>query len=139
MAGDGGAVLFYRPECFQILADWLRLVGANPQKEAAELLRKGNRISPALGSYLLQSGFPAAWEKLRKNFPATALLVKAFHQWFDGLKTLKLIRFLSAGPYPPVPPETLVPELLNWAALDPAEGIDAALALLRRLQINGRP
>ena len=105
LAAESGAVLFYRPECFQILKDWLALVSENLESEGEDILLKGGRISEELGSYLTQIQFAPTWEKLKKNFHAPPLLLKAFHDWFDGLKTLKLIHHLSAGPYPRAEPE----------------------------------
>ena len=60
----------------------------------------------------------------------------AFHGWFDGLKTMKLIHHLSAGPFARGEPEDLVPGVLEWAGLEPVQGIDAQLNLLREMQIG---
>ncbi|MBP1714947.1 MAG: hypothetical protein H6Q42_3150, partial [Deltaproteobacteria bacterium] len=81
--------------------------------------------------------FAPAWEKLQNNFRAPFMLLKAFHHWFDGLKTLKLIHHLSAGPFPRAEPEFVIPEFLSWAGLEPLEGLEKQLSLLRRIQIGG--
>ena len=136
LAEESGAVLFYHPECFQILKAWLALVSENLESEGTDIFLKGERISEDLGSYLTKIKFPLTWEKLKKNFRAPALLLKGFHHWFDGLKTLKLIHHLSAGPYPRTGPEFVIPEFLRWAGWEPLKGIENQLALLRTLQID---
>ena len=136
LADKSGAVLFYRPECFQILKDWLALVSENLESEGRDLLLNGKRISEDLGSFLTKIKFPLTWEKLKKNFHSPVLLFKGFHHWFDGLKTLKLIHHLSAGPYPRTEAELVMPEFLRWAGLKPLEGMERQLMLLRRLQVG---
>ncbi len=136
LAAESAAFLFYRPECFQILKDWLSVVAENPDADGEEVLLKGRRISDELGSYLAQIEFAPVWEKLKKNFHAHPLLFKAFHDWFDGLKTLRLIHHLSAGPYPRAEPDSVIPDFLKWAGSEPLEGIEKPLSLLRRAQIG---
>ena len=129
-----GAVLFYRVECFQILADWLALAGQSPEREKKELLENTLKISSYLYDFLKENKFENVWEKLQRNFPDSRNLLKGFHDWFDGLKTMKLIHHLSAGPYPRQDPELVVRDLLRWAGLEAVEGIDSQLELLRKIQ-----
>jgi hypothetical protein len=137
LAAESGAVLFYRPECFQILKDWLALVAENLESEGEDIFLEGRRISEELGSYLTQIKFAPTWKKLTNNCHAPPLLLKAFHNWFDGLKTLKLIHHLSAGPYPRAEPDLVIPGFLKWAGLEPPEGIKNQLFLLCRIQVGG--
>ena len=136
LAKEEGVVLFYQAECFQILANWLDWVAQNISADGKAIQAKAENISVHLGNYLKDIIFVSYWEKLRKNFHSPALLLKAFHEWFDGLKTLKLIHHLSAGPFPRRNPEQAVPELLKLAGLDPLKGINEQLELLRSLQIG---
>lgn len=131
-----GAVLFYRVECFRILGDWLGLVEKGLDEEAALLQRKAGGISAPLADFLEGNKFAAVWEKLRRNFRTPEKLSKGFHEWFDGLKTMKLIHHLSAGPYPRQDPEPAVLALFQWAGLEPLEEMDAQLEMLRRIQIG---
>jgi hypothetical protein len=131
-----GAVLFYRVECFQILADWLALAGQSPAREKKELLEKALKVSSHLYDFLIENRFENVWEKLQRNFRASRNLLKGFHDWFDGLKTMKLIHHLSAGPYPREEPERIVSGLLRWAGLEAVEGLDSQLEMLRSLQIK---
>lgn len=132
-----GAVLFYRVECFQVLADWLTLAGQSLSMEGKEIQEKTLKISPHLNEFLKENRFELVWEKLQRNFPAPLNLRKGFHDWFDGLKTMKLIHSLSAACYPRQGPERVVPDLLRWAGLEPAYGLESQLELLRKIQIRG--
>ena len=134
LAGNDAAISFYRPECFRILGDWLALVTQNIELSGTGLYAASRGISPELGGYLNSTGFAAAWEKLRTNNKSAQTLLTAFHGWFDGLRTMKLIHYLSTGAYPRCGPEVAVPELLLWAGAEPAEGICAQLRLLQRIQ-----
>jgi hypothetical protein len=129
-----GAVMYYRPECFRILGAWLKLITMNPEREAGAIMADGEAISPHLAGYLEREGFKGVWEKLQSNHRGAGALCLAFHGWFDGLKSMKLIHSLSAGPYPRCEPEEAVLPLLGWAGLERASGVIEKLALLRSIQ-----
>jgi hypothetical protein len=133
---EEGAVLFYQKDCYQILGEWLTLIAQNLQSGGEEIRAWAEKISPHLGEYLDSIGFVSVWDKLRKNFPDPSNRTAAFHAWFDGLKTMKLIHHLSAGPLPRSEPENVVRGVLEWAGLEPLQGIDAQLTLLREIQIG---
>ena len=133
---DEEAVLFYQKDCFQILGEWLTLIAQNLQSGGEEIRERSERISTHLGEYLDRNEFITVWGKLRKNFRDPSNRMAGFHGWFDGLKTMKLIHYLSAGPLPRSEPENVVPGVLEWAGLEPVQGIDRQLALLREIQIG---
>jgi hypothetical protein len=134
LAGDEDAVLFYRPECFEILKRWLSLVADNPDAAGKCLRTLADEISPALGGYLDDIRFVVAWEKLRGNSTGRLGLLAAFHSWFDALRTLRLIHHLSDGSLPRENHCGLVSSLLEWAELAPVGDPDAQLAILRNVQ-----
>lgn len=136
LAGDDAAISFYRPECFRVLGDWLALVTQHVELGGTGLCAASRGISAELSGYLESTGFGSAWEKLRSNNKSAQTLLTAFHGWFDGLRTMKLIHYLSAGDYPRCGPEAAVPELLHWAGAEPAVGICAQLRLLQRIQTS---
>ena len=136
VAAEKGALLFYRRECFQVLKEWLELVAANLDFRGETLLRKAKAISTELPQFLEERQFVLTWEKLQKNFRSPSLLGRGFHQWFDGLKTLKLIHHLSAGPFPRGEAPQILPDFFDWAGLVPAEQMEDQLALLRKIQIG---
>ena len=133
---EEGAVLFYQKDCFQILAQWLNLVSQSLEQEGEYIESRALNISAHLVDYLKQIKFEGFWQKLRKNFKSSSTLIRGFHGWFDGLKTMKLIHHLSANPFPRKEPEETVAELLSWAGLESAKGMDRQLELLRKVQIG---
>jgi hypothetical protein len=137
LAGEERAVLFYRPECFAILKDWLALVAHHLDISGQDIQIQSARISPELEKFLKQSGFVDVWEKLAKNSRDPSSLLSAFHSWFDALRTLKLIHHLSDTIFLRETQEESLPQLLRWAGIEPAEDPDAQLALLRTLQASG--
>lgn len=136
-AGGEGEQLFYHPACFRLLGAWLNLVAAQPGADGCFLMMQAGEISPGLGEYLLLNRFEEIWGKLRRNNPGREALLKAFHGWFDGLKTMKLVHHLSAGPFPRCEPEVALAELFVWSGLDSVGGVERHLKILRQLQ-NGR-
>ncbi len=134
IADQKDAVLFYQKECFQILKDWLAMVEENAEIEGEELRSKAQSISVHLGDYLDRIQLTGVWKKLKKNYRDRKNFLSGFHGWFDGLKTMKLIHFLSAGPFPRKGPEEVLPKLWLWAGLKPADDLYQQLALLRGIQ-----
>lgn len=134
--GDAGAVLFYRSACFRILADWLSLVSEHAGLESAQLLARAGEISPGLPEYLDSMRCGEIWDKLRRNNPARSAFLSAFHGWFDGLKTMKLIHHLSDGAFPRCQPDVAVPELLQLCGLEAVTDLEGQLESLRRLQLG---
>jgi len=59
-------------------------------------------VSPLLLSYLEMNHFPEAWQRIRKNTGKVERLLPHFHFWFDGFKTMKLIRFLTDRGFPKI-------------------------------------
>jgi glycosyltransferase involved in cell wall biosynthesis len=135
-AGGEGEQPFYHPDCFRVLGAWLSLVAGHPEAEGLALREQAGEILPCLGDYLDRNRFEEIWGKLRRNNPTRAARLAAFHGWFDGLKTMKLIHHLSDGPYPRCGPEEALPGLFAWGGLEPLCGIQGQLEVLRILQ-NG--
>jgi hypothetical protein len=135
-ANGEGEQLFYHPACFRVLGAWLALVADRADANGCSLREQAGAISPCLGEFLELNRFGEIWEKLRRNNPGQKALLKAFHGWFDGLKTMKLIHHLSAGPFPRCEPETALEDLFAWAGLLPVSGLEGRLDALRQLQ-NG--
>ena len=60
------------------------------------ILKEAGQIHPDVEGYLRQSRFAAAWAVIRKNSRDEGQLRRQFHGWFDGLKTLKLVRMVNS-------------------------------------------
>ncbi len=135
-AGGEGEQLFYHPACFRLLGAWLKLVADRPGADGSTLRELACEISPCLDEYLELNRFGEIWNKLRRNNPGREQLLNAFHGWFDGLKTMKLIHHLSDGPYPRCEADQALAELFARRGLEPVSGVEPRLELLRRFQ-NG--
>jgi hypothetical protein len=136
LVGGEGEQLFYHPACFRLLGAWLNLVADRPDADGGTLQEQAREISSCLGDFLELNRFGEIWDKLRRNNPGQASLLKAFHGWFDGLKTMKLIHHLSNGPFPRCEPDEALAELFAWRGLEAVNGVEMRLGLLRKLQ-NG--
>ncbi len=134
LAGDDGAITFYRPECFGILGGWLDLMARSLDSSAGEIMAGARGISPHLAEYLETVRFPEVWQGLRRNHPVPERLLAGFHGWFDGLKTMKLIHHLSAREFPRCGPEQAIPGLLRMAGVAPVGDPAEQLALLREME-----
>ncbi len=132
------AVLFYQPECFDILGRWLDLAGSNTDKTGEVIHERSMEISRHLHEYLGGLRFPEVWDKLRRNSAERPGLLKAFHDWFDGLKTMKLIHHLSDGPFPRSHHEDTVTGFFRWAGLGSSACMEEQLAVLRKIQMECR-
>ena len=132
--GDENAVTFYRPECFRILKAWLQLVGQNTDLSGVEILAGAQKVSPELAGHLEGIRMAEAWEKLRANNKNCQALLTAFHGWFDGLRTMKLIHHLSACRYPRCSAGEAVPDLLQWAGAEQPLTLREQLEVLQRMQ-----
>jgi hypothetical protein len=136
LLGESSAIMFYHPDCYRILGDWLQVVAGNRCSDAVPLMAQAAAVSPQLEEYLEKSGFPCAWKRLRNNNRSSEPLLSAFHGWFDALRTMKLIHHLAATHLPRCGPEDGVPPLLERAGQERVTGVAGQLALLRRMQ-NG--
>ncbi len=139
MAGESSAVTFYDPRCFTVLGRWLGCVEQSLGLPGEALLHQAGTASPHLADHLQSIGLVATWDRLQGNHRQPAALLRAFHGWFDALKTLRLIHHLCAGPYPKVEPGEALPGLLAEAGIDPQPSVCAALAALRLHQGANSP
>jgi len=94
LGGDDQAVLFYPALAFRLLGDWLFAVERNISAEAEKLLIVAERISPVLAAYLEQADWLRVWPRLQATHKPVEKRLQAFHTWFDGFRTLRLIHLL---------------------------------------------
>jgi hypothetical protein len=129
LAGDE-KIGFYSPQIFCILACWLK--GATRKlgtAGGAELLEIAAEADPQVASFLAAEGFPGAWDRIRGTCRGEGALLRAFHIWFDGLKTLRLIHHLCAF-HPRCTPSEGIAPLLAWAGLPAPRGYYKLLYLI---------
>jgi len=123
---DGGpeAVLFYRPECYRLLRDWLALASEGCRRSTPDLTGEVRELSPRLYDFLIEQRFPAAWEGFLRHHKDESRRLRAFHGWFDAFRTMKLFHCLADGTYPRLPAEEIVatwPEAWGGRELSPVE------------------
>jgi hypothetical protein len=90
----------YDPKVFLILAAWLQLMEEMILEHENQIVVKAGCIHPRLKIFLDDNQFPMIWSKIRRVAREKKLLVKHFHDWFDGFRTLKLIHDLTREVYP---------------------------------------
>lgn len=135
MLADGdGRLLFYQPQLFEILREWLACVADHGGADGGELLKRSERISPWLREFLQQAGFAGAWDNLLKHNRGGARLMAAFHGWFDAFRTMRLMHHLTDHGCPRIPPEQAVAPLLERAGLEFTGSVSGMLESLRRRQ-----
>jgi glycosyltransferase involved in cell wall biosynthesis len=135
LAVGNNRLLFYQPEQFRIVGQWLELVGSNFSSDGKTLLTCSGEISPYLRQFLEQAGFDAAWDNMRRHNSGGNRLMNAFHGWFDAFRTMRLMHHLTDSAYPRIQPEEAVPPLLELAGKGGTEDtVVGMLDCLRKMQ-----
>jgi hypothetical protein len=93
--------LIHNPDIYRILRAWLEEVKAAPDRSDEAIMAAAKNIHPLLSEYLTDVNFPENWEMIRKNSADSDHLLRQFHAWFDGLKTLRLVHHLERAMFPP--------------------------------------
>lgn len=123
---------FYAPQCYQVLRQWLTLVKREQSADADALLFQAGEICSVLQDFLKQEKFVATWQRICTTHKDVTRRQRAFHEWFDGLKTMRLIHALSDQAYPVAEAAEHVPSLLNLTAIECGENAEQWLAALRK-------
>ena len=113
MEGGEDEFLLYAPQVFFILKKWLDKIEASPDRQTEEILTLAGKIDPLLLSFLKQNNFYEAWERIRGNVKGREGLLRHFHFWFDGFKTLKLIHYFTDQGFPQVDMFSALEDLLS--------------------------
>jgi len=127
------AVRFHAPQAFTLLGGWLRLVREGGHLDGERLLEGAGQLDPLLRRFLESLGFVATWRRLQRNASTPESCVRSFDVWFDGLRTLRLLRAAGAR-WPSSSDPRQVAALLGWTG---DGGVEGMLARLRRLQGEG--
>jgi hypothetical protein len=133
LAEGEGRLLFYHPDVFSIVGDWLKCADEDCGADPVELMGKARTISPLLHAFLEQAGFADSWGNLKNNNRDGTKLRAAFHGWFDAFRTMRLIHHLSDNAYPRIAPEIAVAPLMERAGLAVPDTVGEQLELLRNL------
>lgn len=106
------AALFYHPQAFDLLRQWLQTIKHNLRSSGKELLQKAYHIDPCLRDFLAEGRFVQRWDRMQQDKPAD-LWLQDVHTWFDGLQTIRLLNHLSATDFPRGPANTHLTPLLK--------------------------
>ena len=112
--GDAQAVLFYPATAFRVLAGWLVAVEQNLSDEAEALLAFAEKISPVLADYLELANWRTVWPQLQSTHQNKARRSHAFHAWFDGFRTMRLIHMLCDAGHCRSESEETLAEYFTW-------------------------
>ena len=113
LSGEKQAHLLYDPQIFTIISQWLEFMGNALLMNEDEILAEAHRIHPALKSFLVESRFADAWSKICRNAKEEKTRRHHFHDWFDGFKTFKLIKYLTRTVYPQIDMFDALAEILT--------------------------
>lgn len=131
LAGDRRGVLFYPAATFRILSDWLQLVECNMTADPEKILLLAHQTSPVLADYLAQLDWRSAWPRIQKTHRCSTRLQQAFHVWFDGFRTLRLIHLLCETEFGRGEPEEILPHYFTWEGRPVPASLTAILEVLR--------
>ncbi len=135
MLTDGNdRLLFYQPELFEMVGNWLACVTENLENDGSVLLDRSGAISFNLKEFLEQAGFVGSWDGMKKNNPDSRRMLTAFYSWFDAFRTMRLMHHLTDSGYPRIQPEEAVPPLLKRAGQDGPVTVAGMLERLRVMQ-----
>jgi len=123
---------FISADSFRVLKNWLAAVDTLHTEAAGILIAQAAQISPLLKSFLVAADFFAVWQKLQKQTSGVQFL-RAWHDWFDGLKTRQLLTRLEQE-QAEQSSEILVSELLRTAGYPNMSGCSEQLQFLEKLQ-----
>jgi hypothetical protein len=133
---DPDQQLFYPVESFQLLGKFLQLV-TRDLLFADTLQLEADRLNPELGQFMSEQKLATVTDRLRRNHLKTDQYVRAFHCWFDGLKSLRLLRRICDGkPFSMSVAQKIVPDLMRQGGLNPANELSRMLDMMRISQNN---
>lgn len=114
LAGDDRGVLCYPAAVFRLLAAWLQLAEGHLAADSQQLLAGAAKLSPVLEDYLTELNWHQAWTGMHRTHQGPTQRKKAFHTWFDGFRTLRLIHKLCDTGYRRGQPEEVLPAYFAW-------------------------
>lgn len=130
---EPNSIQFYRPHCYLILKAWLEIAMNGCMTRSAALVAEGQALSAALGDFLAEQKFAAAWQGFLGQHATEESLKSAFHGWFDAFRTMKLFHYLVERDWPRAEPGEILgsfPAAWGEAGLSMGERLE----FLRRVQ-----
>ena len=87
--------LYYSKYAFNLLKQWIELAAKSWKISLDELLIKLNLINPKLKKFLIYEGIETIWLNLQSSSPTKDHFIQQVHRWFDGLKTIRLLKHFT--------------------------------------------
>ena len=136
IAAGSDAVRYYPPQCYISLDIMLKTVNRLIDADAAAILTELERPRAThLGvtaRFLRHAGFSDVWQQLCATHTSPQRRRRAFNEWFDALKTIRLFHYLDQHGFPRGNAATVLPHLLPLLGL-PAASATAMDNLLETL------
>ena len=77
------------------MKQWIELAAKSWEISLDELLIKLNLINPKLKKFLIYEGIETIWLNLQSSSPTKDHFIQQVHRWFDGLKTIRLLKHFT--------------------------------------------
>lgn len=119
---------------FQVLREWLDLVVNNIGQSPDSLLEVVAALSQELHDFLVEYKFESVLFAFQAQYSDRQRLLKAFHDWFDALKTRQVLTRCDRDNEESS--SQRVASILAWGGYPQCEMPDQQLALLEQLQLN---
>ncbi len=132
--GDLEGMRFSTRESFQLLGAFLRAVEQAVQEDVVEITGWLAPFSPVPADFLGECGLDRFWGKLYRQHRCPDARLRAFHQWFDALRTRRMISHICDHHGWWGTAETIIPPLLTNLGLPSSGNPDNYLNMLRKYQ-----
>ncbi|PLX87288.1 MAG: hypothetical protein C0618_07295 [Desulfuromonas sp.] len=116
---------------FAVLQQWLQLVSHCWQVDSDTVRQQAHQLSPMLLELIDSLDFRSVWTRLQCQYQTQPDFLRAFHVWFDALRTRQLLTRLN--PEANQDELTLINDLLLWCGQPSYTTPHEQLALLELL------
>lgn len=120
---------------YRLLGELLGRVDASAAMDGAALTGAVEALHPLAGQFMQGQNLLATWDALRVNHRTAPGLKKAFHGWFDALKTLQFLKNLAKDQrFAPQPVETVAAQMLAACGIKADDSRSGCLQQIQELQ-----
>ena len=87
--------LNYSEYAYLCLEKWLQIGISSWKLELSELFKKTNEINEKLTNFIIKENIEIILPKLQSSSNSKIHYINQFHRWFDGLKTMRLLKYFT--------------------------------------------
>jgi hypothetical protein len=87
--------LYYSDDSFLLLKKWIEIGTSSWQCNLNHVIDKTNNINSSLTTFIINEHIKDIWKNLQLSSPSKVHFIHQFHRWFDGLKTIRFLKFFS--------------------------------------------